>query len=446
MQKKLIALAVAGLVAAPAFAQSNVSIGGYLSLSYKNMKLGNQNNAATAALGVPAAGGLNYGGRGATASSFQQENRLDDDWNSRFWLTGSEDIGGGNKAVFRIEQRLNLDMGAGGTGNGFAAGESYLGLQTKDFGLFTAGRRHVYFTEGVMWDAVWGQSTSNFTFYGIMTQGFNGAQQNVLTRTNNLLTWQSPNWNGFKARLDYSFNPYGDEGKYAAADVPGYSKASDYNKGSLWSATFNYDNGPWSAFFSYIDSKIEGRAEFNLVASPLGSSIGQVATNDWRGYKGGVKYMLPLAGGTLQLAAMVDRTTIKNLCQPTVFGVGATVAAATAANWAACIANPALVDDVSRTSWILPVKYMTGPHTFSLSYAQAGKSSNVADSKAKMYNLGYQYALSKRSYVGVNYAELKNGDGAAYQIPLAYGSTLSGSASTWGEKARVFSATFAHLF
>lgn len=402
MQKKLIALAVAGLVAAPAFAQSNVSIGGYLSLSYKNMKLGDINRNAA---GV--------GGRGAAAVGFEQENRLDDDWNSRFWLTGSEDIGGGNKVVFRVEQRLRLDDGSA-TGAGFAAGESYIGLQTKDFGLFTAGRRHVFFTEGVMWDVVWGQSTSNFAYYGPIDQMFNGTYQNNLTRTNNLLTWQSPVWNGFKARLDYSFNPYGEEGRYAAAN-------SDYNKGHLWGTTLNYDNGPLSLFLSYVSSKNEGREG---VAAAL--KVGTMFGNDWTGIKGGAKYNLALGGGTLQLAAVVDQSKMKNV----------TIAAGA----------PNLVTDetLKRTSWIIPVKYITGPHTFSFSWTQAGKTSNIADSKAKMYNLGYQYALSKRSYVGVNFAEVRNDDGAAYQIPLT--GLLTGSALTYGEKARVFSATLAHLF
>jgi|GEM_PF-1228581 len=410
MQKKLIALAVAGLVAAPAFAQSNVTIGGYLSLSYKNYKMGDINRAAA---------GL--GGRGAAAVGFNAENRLDDDWNSRFWLTGSEDIGGGNKAVFRIEQRLNLDMGANGTGNGFAAGESYLGLQTKDFGLFTFGRRHVYFTEGIMWDAVWAQSTSNFTGYGPLTQFVNGAQQNLLTRTNNLITWQSPVWNGFKARLDYSFAPLGNEGAYNPAN-------SKYNEGSLWGTTLNYDNGPLSVFFSYFDSKVEGRTPFFAALSPIGagaaSSYGQAAVNDTHGYKVGAKYMLPLGSGKLQLAGIIDRSTMEN--------VGAT--AATAVDW-------------KRTSWSLPIKYLVGPHTISFTWTQAGKTSNVADSKAKMFNLGYQYALSKRTYVGANWAQVKNDDGAAYQVPLAFNTqTLSGAALTYGEKARVLSVTLAHMF
>ena len=226
-------------------------------------------------------------------------------------------------------------------------------------------------------------------------------------------------WNGFKARLDYSFNPYGDEGRYDATN-------SDYNKGHLWGATFNYDNGPLSLFLSYVASKNEGRDGVSANAK-----IGTMAGNDWSGIKGGAKYNLALGGGTLQLAAIIDQSKMKNV----------TISATNSF----LLGTPAMTDEtLKRTSWLLPVKYITGPHTFSLSYAQAGKTSNVADSKAKMYNLGYQYALSKRSYVGMNYGEVRNDDGAAYQIPLS--GALTGSALAYGEKARVFSATFAHLF
>lgn len=56
---------------------------------------------------------------------------------SRFGLRGTEDLGGGLKAVFQIEQRFNADTGSAGAR--FWEGKSIVGLE-GDFGRVTMGR------------------------------------------------------------------------------------------------------------------------------------------------------------------------------------------------------------------------------------------------------------------------------------------------------------------
>jgi len=56
---------------------------------------------------------------------------------SRLGLRGTEDLGGGLKAVFQIEHRFNADTG--GTGTRFWDGKSIVGLE-GGFGLVTMGR------------------------------------------------------------------------------------------------------------------------------------------------------------------------------------------------------------------------------------------------------------------------------------------------------------------
>src|SRR3972149_6525181 len=97
MNKKLTALAVAGALAAPAaaFAQaSNVTI-------YGRANLGLDPSAAT----------------GATAGSafdYKSRNRVYDA-GSRLGFNGTEDLGGGLKAIFLMESGVNIDTG-GATG------------------------------------------------------------------------------------------------------------------------------------------------------------------------------------------------------------------------------------------------------------------------------------------------------------------------------------------
>jgi predicted porin len=111
MQKKLIALAVAGLVSAPVFAQSNVSIYG-IADAYMGFGSHGDNDYA----------GVDQGGL----------------FGSRIGFRGTEDLGNGLKAVFTLEQGINIDNG---TGLGGASRQSFVGLAGA-FGAVTLGRQY----------------------------------------------------------------------------------------------------------------------------------------------------------------------------------------------------------------------------------------------------------------------------------------------------------------
>ena len=84
MQKKLIALAVAGLVSAPVFAQSNIQIYGVADAYFKGGKFMGEDTM-----------GVDSGGLAG----------------SRIGFRGEEDLGSGLKAVFVLEQGINIDTG-----------------------------------------------------------------------------------------------------------------------------------------------------------------------------------------------------------------------------------------------------------------------------------------------------------------------------------------------
>lgn len=108
MQKKIIALAVAGLASTAAFAQTNVTIYGvadaYVGYGFATDK---KNLVA-----------VNSGGLSG----------------SRLGFKGVEDLGNGLKAIFTIEYSVNLDSVTGAT----AARQQYVGL-TGGFGTAVAG-------------------------------------------------------------------------------------------------------------------------------------------------------------------------------------------------------------------------------------------------------------------------------------------------------------------
>ena len=119
MQKKLIALAIASL-AAPAFAQSNVQISGSLDAMYTQYT---NDSDAGAMLG-------STNGHGDTTHK-----------TNRIAFKGTEDLGGGMKAFFELEERFNLDTGAENTAttNARFGRSSWVGLQ-GGFGMVYLGR------------------------------------------------------------------------------------------------------------------------------------------------------------------------------------------------------------------------------------------------------------------------------------------------------------------
>lgn len=110
MQKKLIAMAVAGLLAAPAFAQtSSVQL-------YGRVDMGTQ--------------GFTNDGKGQT---------LNQESSNRWGIMGSEDLGNGWRAFFQLENRFFLDTGTQ-DGTRQWKDKAFVGLGSKTFGDLSMGR------------------------------------------------------------------------------------------------------------------------------------------------------------------------------------------------------------------------------------------------------------------------------------------------------------------
>ncbi len=204
MQKKLIALAVAGLVSVPAFAQSSVTLYGI------------------ADMGFVRDGGALSGGAKKTRTGFDSGVQS----GSRIGFKGTEDLGNGLKANFVFETGLNVDRGGlsanGSTGTGFGR-QSYVGL-SGGFGSITAGRQ--YTPQFVI------ASTVDPFGYGLAGQVNNLAQ--VDARLDNLVAYATPSFGGFTGIVGYSTKHSGDEavgGKNA--NTPVTALAGIYANGPL---------------------------------------------------------------------------------------------------------------------------------------------------------------------------------------------------------------------
>ena len=116
MNKKLVAVAVAGVLAAPLAAQAqtaNVTLYGRLNIDYEIIN------------------GKQADGSNPTVSRLSSNS-------SRLGVRGTESLGGGLNAIFQIEQNVSGDTGNSST-SGFASRETFVGLQ-GGWGTFKMGK------------------------------------------------------------------------------------------------------------------------------------------------------------------------------------------------------------------------------------------------------------------------------------------------------------------
>ena len=104
--------------------------------------------------------------------------------------------------------------------------------------------------------------------------------------------------------------------------------------------------------------------------------------------------------------------------------------------------------EIKRTAYSIPLTAKLGPGTASFTFTSAADvkgNAGVSDSGAKMYTVGYDYPLSKRTSVGVSYAMLNNDKNASYA--LFTGNALSNMpVPTAGQDTKSFYVGVKHNF
>ena len=162
--------ALAALSAAASFAQSSVTISGTFDPSFVSQK-------------------DTYGNGASVTNNSLQNNRQG---TSQVTFSGTEDLGGGLKAVFLMENDFDATKDA--TSN-FASkgGEVYAGL-IGDFGSIKLGAPNT--------PTLYTQSSAN-PFGTKLGSGF-GAMNTSHVRNNNTIVYATPAMNGFSAQVAYS--------------------------------------------------------------------------------------------------------------------------------------------------------------------------------------------------------------------------------------------------
>ncbi|MFM2447864.1 MAG: hypothetical protein RIS44_314 [Pseudomonadota bacterium] len=332
MKKSLLALAVLGAFAGSAMAQSSVTLYGVADANISSSKGGASRLTAVGSGG----------------------------WNgSRFGLRGSEDLGGGLKANFVLESGFGIDTGAGQqdstaanttTSTPFGARlfgrQAYVGL-SGGFGEVRLGRQ--YTPIGLASDKLGPLGTKTADLFSVA-----GSAGNALYRTDNAISYLSPNLGGLTVNAQYSFQVNGAE----------QNKPND-EAGQHYGFNVLYAGGPFQAGLAYIE-----------VADRL------LATADKQKLKGIMAYAGVTFGGF----------TIKGAYDKTDIGAA---------------------EDKQILGLSLEVPF--GPVALGFGVAQAKDVTGLAGTSddATLYTLQANYSLSKRTSLYTIYTGVDNDTSSA---------------------------------
>ena len=227
MKKSLIALAVLAASGA-AMAQSSVTLYGLADAYVGSKKTNNQSQA------VVDSGGLN---------------------GSRWGLKGSEDLGGGLKAVFVLESGFNISTGASEQGGLLFGRQAFVGLNSDSFGSISLGRHYGAYDvakgsflsaqgNSPAFDATNGVSGAPLTT-GAVSATRLGAWTGYSVRLDNSIRYATPTISGFQGVVVYGFG----ENKNTVA--PTFNNDATKNV----SLSLTYANGPLGLAFTHQDEE-----------------------------------------------------------------------------------------------------------------------------------------------------------------------------------------------
>ncbi|SDV51303.1 porin [Chitinasiproducens palmae] len=165
---------------------------------------------------------------------------------SRWGLLGKEDLGGGLRAIFALEN--GFDPSAGGFGqNGRLFGrQAYVGL-SSNAGTLTLGRQYEFMADFVAPVSGQGQWGTYFSHAGDV-DNLNGS-----FRVNNAVKYTSPTLGGFKLGALYSFG--GQAGAFSTNSV--LSLGINYGYGPLYvAAAYTRVNSPYAAAYDSLPKNV----------------------------------------------------------------------------------------------------------------------------------------------------------------------------------------------
>ncbi|GAB5096325.1 MULTISPECIES: porin [unclassified Caballeronia] len=150
---------------------------------------------------------------------------------SRWGLRGSEDLGGGLKAIFVLENGFNLQTGRLGQNGREFGRQAYVGLASSDYGALTLGRQYDSLVDFV---APLSATAGSFGDTGF-AHPFDNDNLNHSVRMSNAVKYMSSSYAGLKFGALYAF-----------------SNSTDFSMNRAYSAGGSYSYGPFNVAVGYL--------------------------------------------------------------------------------------------------------------------------------------------------------------------------------------------------
>jgi len=256
MKKSLIALATSATFAVPVFAQSSVTLYGVVDEGF------NYTN--------------NVGGKHdyELQSGYAQ--------GSRWGLKGAEDLGGGTKAIFQLENGFNLNNGRLGQGGLLFGRQAYVGVSNATFGTVTLGRQYDSVVDYLA------QTTANGNWAGyLFSHPFDNDNTDNSFRVNNTVKYASPDFAGLQFGGTYSFS-----------NATGFANNRQFSLGA------QYANGGLLVAAAYLNADNPGQSSSGAITSTDANFVAERL----RIFGGGINYTF----GPATVGFVYTNTNIKN--------------------------------------------------------------------------------------------------------------------------------------
>ena len=386
MQRRLISVAVAGVLGAPAvaFAQtSTVQIYGTLYLEYGYIDQGTR--------GTPAAQGLGGGAATGELSNVDMLQRP----GSNIGFKGEEKLGGGLAAWFQCESTADL---RGQNQDGFCSRNSALGLK-GGFGSLYFGRWDTAFKRGSSVAMVGSGSSGAFgttylLYAGTTSNIGNSTRANFHRRQSNMVNYDSPIYGGFQVMAGFSTGQAG-----AAAPVGTAATTSAANaKPRVISIAAKYSAGP-----IYVAAGYERHNEFG----PPGTlGVAGAADLDDQGWFVGAAYTWGSVrfGGVYTKQELDASATTESKISAWQVGVDWRIVGPHGLRAAYTKA-----DDVEGNSTVA----VAGTNAIRPAALISGAAGNTG---AKQWQVRYVYTFSKRTELTFGYINLDNDAQGTYTL------------------------------
>ncbi|MDB5788446.1 porin [Caballeronia mineralivorans] len=337
MKKSFMALGVLGtlgLAANAVHAQSSVTLYGLIDagLTYTNNQHGSKNFQATS-------GDIN---------------------GSRWGLRGSEDLGGGLRAIFTLENGFSIQNGTLGQNGREFGRQAFVGLSSDQYGAVTLGRQYDSVVDYL------GPLAMTGTQYGgtHFAHPYDNDNLDNSFRVSNAIKYQSVNYGGLKVGGLYGFS----------------NQSGGFTSNRAYSVGASYNYGPLSAALAYMQLNNSGPAFSNgAVSNDSTFTAGRQRT-----YGGGVNY----AFGPAVVGVVVTRTQLNAATAIGAYASGTTNGFALS-NGSASFTNY----EVNGRYNLTPALSFMGSYTFT-----DAKLAGVSP-KYNQVSLRTNYALSKRTDV-----------------------------------------------